>query len=324
MQNDGPKYISFHITNRCDCQCSHCAIWQVKEPKAPLVKEFLRVVDDLAQWAGPAELIVAGGEPLLDKATIPIIERGSKNGMTTLLATNGFSIDDNKAKALADAGLSFANISLDGFDHTHDRIRKKPGAFGLVVKAIDALFKHGVPVRICTVILEDNLDQITGLIEFLENTKKVNGIFFQAMAQPFGNPDFKRDWWLNHPHFPMETKRVHSLLDELLAMKRGGHFILNEDSQFPAMKAYFANPEKFTQALCTVGDIGFSINAGGDVLLCSFMEPVGNIKQGSIREIFESEKAKNQREMMHKCKDNCHLLINCSFDPAQLLTRDDA
>jgi len=267
---------------------------------------------------------VAGGEPLLHKATIPIIKRGADNGMTTLLATNGFSINRKTAAKLAHAGLSYANISLDGFDHTHDRIRRKPGAFEKVIKAIENLRKEGVPVRISTVIMEDNLDQIAGLLDFLRKTGKVEGVFFQAMAQPFGAVDIDKKWWLTHPHFPKDIKKVNALLDQLLAMKQGGFFILNEDSQFPAMKAYFSNPNRFTQALCTVGDIGFSIGPDGAVLLCSFFEPIGNITEAGIREIFESEKARLLRDKMHGCADNCHLLINCSFDPSQLIVKDRA
>ena len=324
MSKTGPSYISFHITNRCNCRCSHCDIWKQRDTDSPPTEDFERVIDDVADWAGQAEVIIAGGEPLLSPHTLPLIRSASGFALTTLLATNGFAIDEPMADELAKAGLSIANVSLDGFDHTHDKIRKQPGAFEQVIKAVGLLYDRGIMVRIATVIMEDNLDQITGLLDFLTKDGRVNGVFFQAMAQPFGSPDISKKWWKSHPHFPKDTRRVQELLDEILAMKRGGFFILNEDSQFPAMKAYFANPERFTQAMCTVGDLGFSINGAGDVLLCSFFGPIGNIREGRIREIFESEKARALREKMHGCKDNCHLLINCSFDPTQLLIEEPA
>ena len=324
MADSKPSYISFHITNRCDARCRHCRIWEQKEPSSPPADQFARVIDEIDQWVGPTEIIIAGGEPLLTERTFHVLERASARNMQTLMATNGFLIDEKVASKLAQAGLKIANISLDGFDHTHDKIRNRPGAYNLVMRAIESLYNAGIVVRICTVIMDDNLEQITGLVDFLAKDGRVSGIFFQAMAQPFGPAEIKKGWWLTNPNFPRNTDRVHDLLDELLAMKRGGYFILNEDCQFPAMKAYFANPERFSMAKCTVGDNGFSINAGGDVLLCSFMEPVGNIMDGrTIRQIFESEGAKKLRERMHRCDINCHLLINCSFDPSQLLTEGD-
>jgi MoaA/NifB/PqqE/SkfB family radical SAM enzyme len=192
------------------------------------------------------------------------------------------------------------------------------------MRAVGLLHEQGITVRIASVIFDDNLDQIPGLIDFLTKDGRIDGIFFQAMAQPFGDPNLQNRWWLTHPLFPRDTQKVNRLLDRLLEMKRGGCFVLNEDNQFAAMKAYFANPERFTQAQCTVGDRGFSINAAGDVLLCSFFEPIGNITTGGIREIFESEKARALRLKMHDCVDNCHLLINCSFDPAQLLVKEES
>lgn len=322
MSKTGPSYISFHITNRCNCRCTHCDIWKQRDTESPSTEDFLRIVDEVANWTGQTEVIVAGGEPLLSSHTLPLIRRASSRGLTTLLATNGLAIDEPMADKLAKAGLSIANISLDGFDHTHDKVRNHPGAFEKVLRAVGLLHKRGITVRIATVIMEDNLDQITGLLDFLTKDGRVDGVFFQAMAQPFGSPDIRSNWWKSHPHFPKDTAMVQNLLDEILAMKRGGFFILNEDSQFPAMKAYFANPERFTQAMCTVGDLGFSINGAGDVLLCSFFGPIGNIKDGHIQDIFESEKARALREKMHECKENCHLLINCSFDPTQLLIEE--
>lgn len=314
-----PGYISFHITNRCDCRCAHCEIWKTSQPEAPPSQDFARVVDELADWLGPVSVIVAGGEPMLAKPTFSILARCKARNMSSSISTNGFSIDAEKAHRLAEGGLHIANVSLDGFDHTHDRIRNRPGAFAKVIESITLLDQAGINVHISCVIMEDNLDQITGLIDFLTKQTPVSGIFFQAMAQPFGANEPLPGWWRRHPLFPKDTKRVPALLDELLAMKQGGFYILNEDVQLMTMKAYFANPERFTLTTCTVGENGLGINAAGDVLLCNFMGPVGNITQGHIRDIYESAKAKAVRERMHQCKDNCHLLINCCFDLDQII-----
>jgi MoaA/NifB/PqqE/SkfB family radical SAM enzyme len=320
MNSAVPRFINFHITNRCGNQCRHCEMWRVAEPPAPEPAVFVRAVDELADWLGPTEMVVAGGEPLLSPAALPVLERGARRGMKTALATNGFHVDAAAAQRLADAGLGVANVSLDGFDHTHDRIRNRPGAFDQVLRAIGFLRDAGVPVRVATVILADNLDQITGLLDFLRQDGRVSGVFFQAMAQPFGAPEPRPGWWRTHPHFPRDVRRVQALCDELLAMKRGGFFILNDDAQFPALKAYFANPDRFTLARCNVSRIGLTINAAGDVLLCNFLEPIGRIGGPRVREIYDSPAADRLRARMAACDVNCHLLLNCCFDPAQLIT----
>lgn len=295
-------------------------MWQTVEPVAPPVADYCRAVDELADWLGPTEMVVAGGEPLLHPAALPVLERGARRGMKTALATNGFHLDAAMARRLADAGLGVANVSLDGFDHMHDRIRNRPGAFAQAMAAIGHLADAGVPTRAATVILADNLDQITGLLDFLRRDGRVAGVFFQAMAEPFGTPAPHPGWWKTHPHFPRDVRRVQALCDELLAMKRGGWFILNDDRQFPALKAYFANPDRFTLARCNVSRIGLTINAAGDVLLCNFLEPIGRIQHGDVRGIYESAAADRLRAKMTACDVNCHLLLNCCFDPEQLIT----
>lgn len=320
MDNLRPKYISFHITNRCNTKCRICRIWSLEEPPHPDPQDFLRTVDQIADWVGESEIIVAGGEPLLEETTYAILERAHQRGMKTVLSTNGFLIDDTMARRLAQAGLTIANISLDGFENTHNRLRNRPGAYGLVTRAIDALQAVGVVVRINCVILNDNLDQIPELVDFLSHDGRVNGMFFQAMAKPFGVAGTDSEWWKTNVHFPQDIAAVHALLDWLLAKKQQIGFILNEDNQFPALKAYFANPDRFSLAKCTVGEMGFTINARGDILLCNMMDPIGSITEGrDIRQIYHSSVAQALRENMHACDINCHLLINCSFDPTQLV-----
>lgn len=314
-----PRFVTFHVTNRCNCRCRHCNIWQLPEPPAPETEQFCRAVDDLADWLGPTELVVAGGEPLLCRHTLPVLERAARRGLRASLATNGLLLDEAAVRRLAALGLEAVNISLDGFDHTHDRIRNQPGAFAQVLQAAEALHRAGIRVCAICVLMDDNLDQIAGLVDFLARGGLFDGIFFQAMALPFGTRAAVSGWWREHPRFPRDTARVRALLDEFLAMKRGGFFILNEDNQFPAMQAYFAAPDRFTLERCAVGEIGFTVNAGGDVMLCNYLEPIGNIARGSLREIYYSPAAERRRREMAACRDNCHLLINCCFDPSQLV-----
>ena len=320
MSGAKPKYISFHITNRCNSRCMHCRLYTVREPEAPPPSFFSDVIDQLAGWIGPAEIIVAGGEPLMTDRTYHVIRRAHAFNMRSVLVTNGYLVNDEVALKLADAGLSIANISLDGYEPTHDLIRNKPGAFNLAMRAIRALDQAGIKVRITSVILDDNIDQIVGLTEFLARDGRVDGIFFQAMAQPFGENGLWKSWWKTNPLFPKNKAAAHAALDKLLALKRNIGFVLNEDFQFPALKAYIANPGRFSQAQCTVGNMGFTITPNGNVYLCNHMDPIGNISDGrTIRAIFESEKSQAIRKAMKACTINCHLLINCSFDPEQLL-----
>jgi MoaA/NifB/PqqE/SkfB family radical SAM enzyme len=315
-----PRFINFHITNRCGNRCRHCRLWETPEPPTPPPGEFCRALDEVADWLGPVQIVVSGGEPLMHPTTFPLLAQGQLRGMQTFLATNGFLIDEAMARRLAELGLHAANVSLDGFAATHDFIRNRPRASEQAMRAIGWLVEAGVRACVTTVILQDNLDEIPALVDFLAHDGRIGGVFFQAMVEPFGGAAATDHWWRENPHFPRDTARVHALCDRLLAMKRAGAPILNEDGQFAAMKAYFANPARFTMARCPVGAIGLTINAAGDALLCNFMPPVGNITKGNVRDIYHSARAAQAREEMARCEVNCHLLLNCCFDEASLVT----
>ena len=320
MSDERPRYISIHITDRCNARCRHCHIWKIEPLPQLSLYDYFNLVDQLGEWLGKCDVIVAGGEPLLSDYTLPLIERCGQNRLFTVLATNGFLLDADMAAKLKSAHLGMANISLDGFDHTHDRIRRTPGGFSKVMSAIENLNQAGIPCSINCTIMEDNLDQITGLVDFLMRNHKIDGFFFQAIAKTLGERNLTESWYGDSPHFPKDPNKVAALLDELLAMKHSTFPFHNTDNQFAAMKAYFANPSRFSLATCTVGDRGFSISATGFIHFCADLPPVARITEGHIRNLLASKNARDLRKRMHRCRDNCHMLINCSFDPDQLIS----
>ncbi len=106
---------------------------------------------------------------------------------------------------------------------------------------------------------------------------------------------------------------------ELVAMKRANARINNAEIQLRAMRAYFANPERFTLAKCSVDLIGLNINADGELGYCVHVPPLGDIREASVRDLAASPAAEKHRELMKSCRFNCHLLINCCFDSAQFV-----
>jgi len=55
------------------------------------------------------------------------------------------------------------------------------------------------------------------------------------------------------------------------------------------------------------------------VYLCFFKEKIGNIRETTPQEMWESEAAIRVREEIKRCKHNCELLVNCYYEdePAQ-------
>ena len=74
-------------------------------------------------------LILSGGEPLLRPDLYAIAHRAKAMGFYVGLSTNGTLIDARNIGDIAGVGFDYVGISLDGIEATHDRFRRKQGAF---------------------------------------------------------------------------------------------------------------------------------------------------------------------------------------------------
>jgi len=318
-----PSNISFHLTDDCDGRCLHCDIWR-RRGVSPMPKSALgKILRSISRWLGPAEIQIAGGEPLISDLTPVFLEECARLFLPVTMTTNGLGLDDEWAGRLTRWNVRHVNFSLDGFRELHDRIRGVPGAFKRVLEAATRLAGWGVvSPRVTCVIMKDNLEQLEAFARFL-CLDLFDGIFFQAMAQPFGGPP-KQGWWRDHPLWPDDRMMVEAVLGKLLELKKLGLPILNPVEQFGVMRAYFRRPERFSQNACTVGERGLTIEPDGSVRLCPMEDAVGNVLEKDIREIWHSTAAAECREKMSQCRTNCHLLINCVFDPAQFPGKEPA
>lgn len=320
MTTPKPHYVSFHIIDRCDARCRHCDIWRRKADLEMPPDFYPDIARQISRWLGPVEIQIAGGEPLLSRNVPILIEAARDLHLPVSMTTNAYHLDDDWAERLSRWEVRYVNISLDGFRETHDRNRGVEGYFKAATEAAARLTGLGkVKPRVTCVIFKDNLGEIVEFTEWVcRQSKLFDGIFFQAMAQPFGN-DYKPEWWKKAALWPDDHELLGHVLGRLLEMKTAGYPILNRNEQFAAMRRYFRHPENFSLAKCTVGEKGVTIGPEGSVRMCPYDPPVGNVLEKDLRTIWEGYEARNLRKKMSNCRTNCHLLMNCVFDKTQLI-----
>ncbi len=306
-----PSSIHFCVTHHCCLSCRHCDIWKIKDEREELTTEQLKnSIFKLKKWLGSFNLNISGGEPFLRKDLIEIIKFSRKIGVAVTVTTNGILINKEMAKKIGESGIKNINISLDGFEKRHDYLRNKEGAYNGVMNAVNYLKEFKVPVYIASVITKDNLGEIPAMIDWVK-TNKLDGINFQPLMQNFGAV-YDPDWYKQSEFWPEEKEKVENIMDTLVEMKRGGMPIVNSTKQLKLMEIYFKDPNKHASLECKVGKKNFSINEYGDVMLCFFMKPIGNITREKPEKIWCSEEARIRRKQIDACKRNCDLL-NCNF-----------
>jgi MoaA/NifB/PqqE/SkfB family radical SAM enzyme len=125
--------------------------------------EFRAAISELAR-AGMGRAAFGGGEALLRRDAVDLIEHAKSEGCFTSLNSNGWTTERSLDRL---AGcLDMLVVSLDGPDHVHDVVRKKRGSYSRVIRVIQEARRRGIAVATISVIgpwNENRVDEILAL-----------------------------------------------------------------------------------------------------------------------------------------------------------------
>ena len=164
----GPVVI-WNLVRRCNLTCKHCySISADKDfPGELSTDQVFTVMDDLKQFKVPV-LILSGGEPLLRPDIFEISKRAKDMGFYVGLSTNGTLIDESNIDKIAEIGYDYVGISIDGIKATHDKFRRRVGAFDESMKGMALCKQHNIKVGMRFTLTQDNaheLPQVLGLLD---------------------------------------------------------------------------------------------------------------------------------------------------------------
>jgi heme d1 biosynthesis radical SAM protein NirJ len=164
----GPVVI-WNLVRRCNLTCKHCySISADKDfPGELSTDEVFRVMDDLKAARVPV-LILSGGEPLLRPDIFAIARRAKEMGFYVGLSSNGTLVNAENVRAIAATGFDYVGISLDGIRETHDRFRRKAGAFDAALNGVRLCREAGAKVGIRFTLAQENAHDFPALLELME------------------------------------------------------------------------------------------------------------------------------------------------------------
>ena len=320
-----PSFCCFGIVDDCMFRCQMCYKWKedrnVVEREEVSFEKWEHAIYELKKIVPkPEEFVInfGGGEALLRKDLLGLVRIANSEGFITNIATNGWLIDDDCARAIASSGLRSINISLDALaPEVHDELRGMPGASERVFKAIKNIrtYSKDIEIGICSVIYDKNFSQIIPLTKWVQSNPDVNWIVFMAAMQP-NNTEIDPGWFEGEYSYlwPQSRVKVVALITYLKWLKWWGWKIQNPYPQLNAFMRYFWNPRRFVKTSQCNMDRAIHISSMGDIFLCFRHEKLGNIRNDDIADVWGSVKANNVRESIYECRDNCHFLLNCFFE----------
>ena len=200
----GPVVI-WNLVRRCNLCCEHCySISADRDFPGELSRQkVFSVMDDLKRFGVPV-LILSGGEPLIRTDIFDIAARAKRMGFYVGLSTNGTMIDERKAADLAQTGIDYVGISLDGNEATHDRFRRKAGAYGEALNGIRLCRDAGLKVGIRFTLTQGNASELPDILGLLD-AERIGKFYLSHLNYGGrGNVNRKKDAYLQTTRAAMD------------------------------------------------------------------------------------------------------------------------
>lgn len=349
------RQCSIRITDVCNLRCHTCGQWgdrgflrncSIKDLKKEEVtpERYIELLHDLHRNGHHPSVYLWGGEPMLYKGSVDIIEEAAKLGMAPSIATNGTGLVAH-AERLTSAPMFVVQISLDGPNadvHNASRPGANPSVdnFATITKAIDRINElrrqkgQRLPlIASLTTINNVNYDRLTEIYHEFKDRVDVC-VFYLAwwidedsarrhaedFERRFGFQPTKHFGWIGNwrpPDYEVLADQLRTLNRKAASMKGPAVVIMPSLTEPDELKRYYTDHDaRFGFDKCVSIFSAVEINSNGDMSPCRDYHDftVGNVKEHTITELWNSEAYKKFRRsiagegLMPVCTRCCGLM----------------
>lgn len=326
-----PVHLILHVTSYCNARCGMCFTWRRlnKGNKDLTLEEIKKIAQILNKLIF---LDISGGEPFLrpDLEKILVVFEKFSPGVYVNLPTNCLlskTIENKTHQILKKTNLPVSlNLSLDGLEKTHDRIRGRKGNFAKVRQTFERLsqIKKDYPrlsLKISTCVSKQNFSELGKLADFVQ--KKMKGVDFHTLILVRGNP---RDQDFTLPPLEELVSKKKTFFNIWQNYNYGKNLGLIGDKVANVAHRYFLNlylqtlREKKMALPCLAGRAHAVIYANGDLSLCELRPPIGNLRKVNFDfwKLWSSPGAEKQRQEISQnrcfCTHGCNWTDNVFFN----------
>jgi MoaA/NifB/PqqE/SkfB family radical SAM enzyme len=287
-------HCNLQVTYRCGLRCQICDFWKTPHDRSEeLTVEEVRRIGRKLRRLGTLIVSLAGGEPLEREDLEGIIRALNEEGHFPILITNGWHVDESRARSLLAAGLQEISVSVDYRDPAkHDAQRGRQGSWERAVRALELLHKARTDrrnrVHMITVLMDDNLEEIEPLIRL----SKEMGVTYMVNLYSWNRGS--------------KSARLPgtSVTERLLDLKR----------RYPEFVTLTTYVEHLDRAIadggigsCRTGRLLMNIDHRGNVARCTerLDEPVGNLLSEDVGEIRDRLWKVQREQECAQCWTSC-------------------
>ncbi|MBN2488327.1 MAG: radical SAM protein, partial [Methanosarcinaceae archaeon] len=310
-----PLSVLWELTHECNLRCKHCLINAGKREQNELsLDEIKKIIDELAELK-VFTITLGGGEPLLRKDFLGIVDYASQFNFGLKLSTNGILVDNDLLDRLKDTNVFSVQVSIDGFEQTHNAFRGNKKSFEKAVSALKMFSGAGYWTIMSTAITRHNVNEIARLVELAVECGASS--FKASPFIPVGNG---KENFKDLAITPSDLKDLTKIMLQKKE-KYEGIIDLQIDGLFPWLSGPCSGGRQNSQFVssqvgCSAGTSEVVITPTGDVLPCPFLTDfnAGNLRNNSLRGIwYNSEIFGNFRNLKsYKLEGICR---DCEYVP---------
>lgn len=282
------NYLRISLTDLCNLRCKYCmpkeGIPKIDHEEILRLEEIEKIAEEFVSL-GINKIRITGGEPLVRKGILNLVESIGKMGIKDFAMTTNGLLLKKYARDLKNAGLNRVNISLDTLNETKYKSITRGGSIKNVLEGIEEAKKVGLtPIKLNVVLIGGfNEDEIEDFVN-LTKDEEIDIRFIELM--PIGEA---KDWSLEK-FIPNST-----VLEKAKDLK-------------PVMKEDISSPASYYKLPNGKGKIGF-INP----ITCKFCENCNRIRltsNGMLKLCLHSDEEIDLKEPLRSGNDIKEIILN--------------
>jgi len=277
--------LQWHVTHRCGQRCAHCYQDGYDGPEMDLadllsvLEQYKRLLATLKPARG--HVTITGGEPFARADIWDLLQAVAANDrqFSFAILSNGQYIDKEAARRLKKLNPRFVQLSVEGEEWTHDKIRG-PGDYARVVQAIGALHGAGVATMISFTAHAENYREFPAVAR-LGRQLGVGKVWTDRLI-PCGS---------GAAVAPLDAGQTEEYINIVAQQKRQGGGWFRRRSPVAADRALQFIAAGGKPYRCVAGDNLITIMPDGTLYPCRRMPaPVGNVMRSSLLELYHGQK----------------------------------
>lgn len=320
-----PPFLVLFINSICNMKCEHCFYWTSLNKKDDLsLEELVKLSESLGKIEN---LNLSGGEPFLRKDFSEVCRQFiSHNGVRQIyVPSNGYFTERtitqiSRTLEAPELELFVIELSLDGMPEFHDEFRVARNSFRKAMETYDALVElqerdPRLRIHCISTATDKNMDQIRQLTTYLyDRCPKMDHHNLAIIRGDRKNPT------LEGPGLK-QYEDLYDYVQRLWSPREEGRYGSIVEPMLQWAKVETVRQQRQVVP-CRAGRLSAVVYANGDVGVCEIHEPLGNLRQQTFTEIWNSEKANRLRDSIRAgdcyCTTEVFLWPSFTYPPPQL------